>query len=251
MRLFGLIGNPLSHSFSAKYFENKFEKESISDADFRLFPIESISKLHSIIEQNPALTGLSVTIPYKLAVLPQLNHLSEEAKAIGAVNCIAIKRDGSKSELTGYNTDIHGFRASLEPHLQACHNRALILGTGGAAKAVSFVLKKKGIEFKFVSRNSENNDSLLYSQLTEKVINDNLLIINTTPLGMYPNIESFPEIPYQFLSERHFLYDLVYNPLETRFLLKGKERGAGIKNGLQMLEIQAEKSWEIWNNSNG
>lgn len=247
MRLFGLIGNPLSHSFSAKYFAKKFESENIADADYRLFPLNDISEITALIGFLTDLQGFNITIPYKLAILPYLNHITDAAKSVGAVNCVKIERNASGMILTGYNTDIYGFRESLLPVLKPFHRKALVLGTGGAAKAVCYTLHELGIEYSLVSR-SENGQTILnYSQLSQKIISDNPLIINTSPVGTYPEIEKCPDIPYQFLSSRHLLFDLVYNPSETKFLKLGSEAGAAILNGSKMLELQAEKSWEIWN----
>ena len=247
MRLFGLIGYPLSHSFSAHYFAKKFASENIQDADYRLFPLEQILEISSLIALQPNLQGFNVTIPYKVSILPYLHHISKEAEAVGAVNCVKIERGESIVKLTGYNTDIFGFRESLVPVLKSYHKKALVLGTGGAAKAVCYTLEKLGITHTQVSRTGKDVDILNYSQLDETIISDNLLIVNTTPVGMYPDTDKFPDIPYQFLGNKHLLYDLVYNPTETSFILKGREAGATVKNGLQMLELQAEKSWEIWN----
>ncbi len=247
MRLFGLIGYPLSHSFSAKYFAKKFADENVSDSEYRLFPLEDISDLHQLILHQPGLKGFNVTIPHKVAILSFLDQISAAAKAVGAVNCVKIDRDGSGIKLTGHNTDIYGFRESLVPLLKPYQQKALVLGNGGAARAVCYTLKELGIEFTLVSRKDHDADVLNYSQLSESLISANLLIINTTPVGTYPNSDKFPDIPYHFLSCSHLLYDLVYNPDETTFMLKGKKVGAVVKSGLQMLELQAEKSWEIWN----
>ncbi len=247
MRLFGLIGFPLSHSFSAKYFEKKFAEERIPDAEYRLFPLKDITELQSLIGLNPDLQGFNITIPYKVAILPYLDQISDSAKAIGAVNCVRIERLNSDIRLTGHNTDAHGFSESLVPLLKSYHRKALVLGTGGASKAVCYALQQLGITTTLVSRASHDANTLNYSQLTETKVNDNLLIINTTPVGTYPDADKFPDIPYQFLGKHHILYDLVYNPAETQFMLKGLEAGATAKNGFQMLELQAERSWEIWN----
>ncbi len=247
MRLFGLIGFPLSHSFSAGFFKKKFADENIFDAEYRLFPLTNISRLPELIEQQPDLQGFNITIPHKVEILPHLTHVSKVAFDAGAVNCVKIEREASGVKLYGFNTDIYGFRKSLLPLLKTYHYSALILGTGGAAKAVSYILLELGIGYIMVSRSSREKNVLQYSQLTEEIIKTNLLIINTTPAGMYPELDKHPDIPYQFLSSGHLLYDLIYNPSETKFLKKGKEYGAATKNGLQMLELQAEKSWEIWN----
>ncbi len=241
MRLFGLIGYPLTQSFSKKYFTEKFLKEDIGDAAYELFEIENICLLHSVLD-NKNLCGFNVTIPYKKEVISFLSSIDSEAEAIGACNCIKI----TEGKLKGFNTDAPAFEKSLLPLLKAHHKNALILGTGGASNAVSFVLKKLGIDYKFVSR-TEKPDSYTYEQLNRYIIEDNTLIINTTPLGSFPKVENAPKLPYEYLSPRHYLYDLVYNPPVTLFLQKGRERGAAIKNGYEMLVGQAELSWQIWN----
>lgn len=243
--LYGLIGYPLSHSFSKKYFKEKFEKESIPDSFYELFPLESINELPELIAGLPNLRGLNVTIPYKQAVIPFLNEIDEEAAAVGAVNTIQI-RDG---QLKGFNTDVYGFEVSLREFLKNAPKpikKALILGTGGAAKATAFVLKKMDIDYLLVSRTSTKGD-IDYKNIDEKILSDHLLIVNTTPLGMYPSIDTFPDISYHYLTETHYLYDLVYNPEVTSFMRQGAERGAKSHNGLKMLYLQAEKAWEIWN----
>jgi shikimate dehydrogenase len=247
MRLYGLIGYPLSHSFSASYFARKFADENIAGSDYQLFPIPDISGLSDLLATKPELLGFNVTIPFKIALLPYLHQLSEEAEAVGAVNCVKIERSGANVKLTGYNTDIFGFRESLLPFLKPYHKQALVLGTGGAARAVCYTLQQLGISISMVSRKADGPGIINYRQLTREAISDHLLIINTTPVGMYPNTDACPEIPYQFLTSRHVLYDLVYNPTETLFMKKGLAAGAAVSNGLRMLELQAEKSWEIWN----
>ncbi|TAL58953.1 MAG: shikimate dehydrogenase, partial [Bacteroidetes bacterium] len=243
MHTFGLIGYPLSHSFSKKYFTEKFKQAGLSDCEFLNFPIEDIDRLPDVIKDNATLCGLSITIPHKERVMELLDEVDEAAKNIGAVNCIRINRDSSSLKLTGYNTDIFGFEVSLKPLLKNHHTHALILGTGGAAKAVAYILNISKIKFRFVSRNKSN---LAYSVLNRSIVEEYSLIINTTPMGMFPNTNTCPDIPYEFLSSKHLLYDLTYNPEESLFLKKGKERGAQIKNGLEMLHLQAEKAWEIW-----
>lgn len=243
MRLFGLIGFPLSHSFSQRFFTDKFREEHIADCAYQNFPLENIDALRSVLEQHPHLEGLNVTIPYKEKVIPYLHHQSEVVKRIGACNCIKIV----KGELHGYNTDVTGFEESLRPLLQAHHRKALVLGTGGAAKAVHFVLEKLGIAFLEVSRNPLTSGQISYEQLTTAVLRDHTLIINTTPVGMYPNVDDCPPLPYAELTPRHYLFDLVYNPAKTKFLQQGEQQGAVIKNGSDMLVIQAEDSWRIWN----
>ncbi|SMO82533.1 shikimate dehydrogenase family protein [Solitalea koreensis] len=246
MKKFGLIGFPLSHSFSQKYFTEKFAKQGLTDHQYDLYPIEHAEDFLAIVKNDTNLFGLNVTIPHKLAVMPFLDSLDESAAEVGAVNVIRIDRDelGAIS-LTGFNSDVYGFQESLKPLLKPVHDHALILGTGGASKAVAFALKKLGIEFKFVSR-KKTEGSFSYNELTEEILSQYKVIVNCSPLGTYPNTEDSPAIPYQCLSTDHLLYDLVYNPAETAFLKQGKLKGAAIKNGYEMLELQAEKAWEIW-----
>ena len=246
MQLFGLIGYPLSHSFSKGYFAEKFQKEGIEGCLYNNYPIDNISLLPEIIKNNPALIGLNVTIPYKEKVLTYLDSISDEAKEIGAVNTIRIKRENERIILSGFNTDVYGFGESLKPLLEQHHTSALILGTGGASKAVKFALDKMGINFQQVSRNRSDN-SLAYEDLTSEIIEAHKIIINTTPLGTFPKVEECPPLPYQFLGSKHLLYDLVYNPAVTAFLNHGLTHHCRIKNGLEMLHLQAEKAWEIWN----
>jgi shikimate dehydrogenase len=242
MRLFGLIGYPLSHSFSKKYFTQKFIAEGIKDCSYELFPISDIHQLADVLENNPGLHGLNITLPYKQKVLGYLSHshIPEELKAC---NCIKIEKD----KLIGYNTDIIGFEKSIFPLLQSHYKKALILGNGGAAAAVQFVLKKLNIDFKIVSRELHAGSMLTYKDLTAEILSMYTLIINTTPLGTSPFIDEFPHIPYDGISPRHLLYDLIYNPEKTKFLSEGEKRGAQIFNGYKMLVIQAEESWKIWN----
>jgi len=245
MRKFGLIGYPLSHSFSKKYFTQKFEVEGIIDCEYDLYPIEEIRLLTDVL-LDPHVEGLNVTIPYKLDVLSFLSEIDEAARAIGAVNCISIQGKGSHRILKGYNTDAYGFEESLKPLLEASHNMALILGDGGAAKAVKYVLGRLNIPYLIVTR-TPSDHSILYEELTEDILQKYTLIINTTPLGMSPNVVSSPDIPYQYLTPNHLVYDLVYNPEETTFLNKARVHEATIKNGLEMLYLQAERSWYHWN----
>jgi len=246
MRLFGLIGYPLSHSFSQKYFTEKFRREGISDADYRTFPLESIKTLPELIAAYPNLEGLNVTIPYKQDVQQFLHTIDPVARAIGAVNTITINRTSGVYHLSGYNTDAAGFEKSFMSMLMPWHTRALILGTGGASKAVGYVLHKHGIPFLFVSR-SIKPQTITYEMINENVLGEHKIIINTSPVGMYPYVDNFPDLPYHLLTQSHLLYDLVYNPDETMFLKRGKEMGAHVCNGLEMLHQQAEKAWEIWN----
>jgi shikimate dehydrogenase len=246
MKLFGLIGYPLSHSFSAGYFSEKFRKEGITDFQYLNFPLQDLSAFSELVRTHPELLGLNVTIPYKEKIIAYIDKLDPVAEKIGAVNTLKFIHDGSHKTITGYNTDYWGFRNSLLPLINPSHKNALILGTGGASKAVSFVLKELGINYIFVSRNPEEGE-LGYHDLCISVIKKHLLIINTTPLGTFPDINSFPDIPYDLLTTDHVLYDLVYNPPETEFLRLGLQKGAHCINGQRMLELQAEKSWEIWN----
>jgi shikimate dehydrogenase len=243
MRLFGLIGYPLSHSFSQKYFEEKFKREGITDCGYELFSLKSMDDLKEILKENANLEGINVTIPYKQQVLPYLYSLSGILREIKACNCIKI----IEGKLFGYNTDVIGFEKSLLPLLKPWHKKALILGNGGATAAVIFVLKKLNIDFDIVSRSLHADSTLCYKDLGEQVMKKSLLIINTTPLGMYPQADQYPDIPYEFITSKHLLYDLIYNPAKTSFLQKGENRGATIKNGEEMLELQAEESWRIWN----
>ncbi|MBB2146053.1 shikimate dehydrogenase [Pedobacter sp. LMG 31464] len=246
MRTFGLIGFPLSHSFSKKFFSEKFENEKIGDCSYELFPIEKADEMMELIQKNPSLRGLNVTIPHKVNIIPFLNEIDNAAKEIGAVNCISINQSGNQPKLKGYNTDAYGFSESLKPLLEKHHQKALIFGDGGAAKAVKYVLNQLQIPYLVVVRNPAPN-AILYSAITEEILNEYTVLINTTPLGMSPNLDSYPPIPYQFLTTQHLAYDLVYNPEETEFLKRTKNQGAKIKNGLEMLYLQAERSWYIWN----
>ena len=244
MKQFGLIGYPLSHSFSKKYFSEKFTKESIKGCDYELFELPSLKDFRQWIEGLKDLNGLNVTIPYKQEVIPFLDRLDDKAKAIGAVNVIKKENDGT---FTGYNSDYYGFKLSLEQFLgNTKPSKALVLGTGGASKAVVVALQDMGIVPQYVSRTA-GNGAIAYDELTPTIITTHTLIINTSPVGMYPDLEQCPAIPYEQLGSGHYLYDLVYNPSETLFMKKGLEKGAKAKNGLDMLVLQAEKAWEIWN----
>jgi shikimate dehydrogenase len=244
MKTYGIIGYPLTHSFSQKYFTEKIEREGVVDAVFNTFPLTTIEDLPALLGNNPSLKGLAVTIPYKEKVLQYVTHLSEEVKQIGAANCIKV----GENALTAYNTDIIGFEKSFVKKLQTQHKKALVLGTGGASKAVQYVLKKLSIEFLIVSRNKHATENCIrYNQLKDAVIAEYNIIINTTPLGMSPDENTCPDIPYHLLTTNHYLYDLVYAPAKTLFLQKGEEQGAVIENGFEMLIIQAEENWRIWN----
>jgi shikimate dehydrogenase len=244
MAAYGIIGFPLTHSFSKQYFTEKIEREGITDAAFYEFPLIQISDFPFLLKNNPSLKGLAVTIPYKEQVLKYIAHLSEEVKEIGAANCIRIR----DNELTAFNTDITGFEKSFVKKLGRHHKKALILGSGGSSKAVQYVLKKLGIGFLVVSRNENSADDFVpYYSITEKISSDYNIIINCTPLGMSPGENTCPDIHYEDLTPNHYLYDLVYNPLKTLFLQKGEEQGAIIENGYEMLIIQAEENWKRWN----
>jgi shikimate dehydrogenase len=259
MKHYGLIGYPLTHSFSKKYFTEKFEKEHIFDSIYDLFPIEHIHDLPAVLKANPDLCGLNVTVPHKIGVLKYLDWVEADAKNAGAVNCIRISAEspveaafsgelgikGHDFRLEGFNTDIYGFEMSLTPLLKNHHDQALVLGDGGAARAVKCVLENLGINFRIVTRKPLGNN-LLFKDLKPHHIKQHTLIINTTPLGTSPNVDECPPIPYPAITEDHLLYDLVYNPEKTLFLKKGEEQGATIKNGYEMLILQAEKGWEIW-----
>jgi shikimate dehydrogenase len=242
MRKFGLIGYPLGHSFSKKYFTEKFRQESIGDCQYSNFEIESIQKVTALFS-DPELEGLNVTIPYKEQVIPFLHKQDRVVIETGACNCVRIQG----GLLTGYNTDVTGFEKSLEEKLTAKDIRALILGTGGSSKAAAWVLRKKGIGFKLVSRNKSGENQLGYDELNREILETHSLIINSTPLGMSPKTNACPPIPYEWLGTEHYLFDLIYNPEETLFLQKGASAGARTKNGSDMLAIQAEASWQIWN----
>ncbi|MDD4920901.1 MAG: shikimate dehydrogenase [Bacteroidales bacterium] len=262
MKQFGLLGYPLSHSFSRGYFAEKFKRENL-DARYENFAIASIEQLPQLITENPQLEGLNVTIPYKQAVIPYLDILDPEAEAMGAVNTIRIERSGNqKPRLVGYNSDLIGFRESIRPYVENLRKRsqicfqektfegftlkALILGTGGASKAVEYGLKQLGVEPLFVSRTPEPG-RITYENLGSPYYEEYHIIVNTTPLGMFPNVQTFPPIDYLSIGPKHLLFDAVYNPEKTLFLKKGETQGATIKNGLEMLHLQAEASWKIWN----
>lgn len=242
MRLYGLLGYPLTHSFSQNYFAKKFEAESVQDARYENFSFASIDDLETQLFQKNNLCGFNITIPYKKTILPFLHEQTEPVKEMGACNCVHIK-DGKR---IGYNTDIIGFAHSLKPFIRKHHTHALILGTGGAAAAVEYVLRKAGIFYQFVSR-AKSETTITYEELSETIMQQYLLIINTSPVGQYPNIDEAPHLPYQYIGANHHLFDLIYNPVETKFLQLGREQGASTQNGQEMLVIQAEESWRIWN----
>jgi shikimate dehydrogenase len=245
MKKFGLIGFPLGHSFSVPYFQKKFEENGI-DAVYENFPMEDIAGFDSLIERESELEGLNVTVPYKEQVIPFLDVLSKTARQIQAVNTIRVCRRDGRLALIGHNTDVIGFKRSLMEHLKDHHSSALVLGTGGSSKAVLFVLEELGIKYIQVSRTKGEGLST-YGDLTSDLIKATPLIINTTPLGMHPQTDTYPDIPYSSITSNHLLFDLVYNPAETRFLALGREQGAAVVNGYDMLVYQAEGSWDRWN----
>lgn len=242
MKLYGLIGKTLKHSFSKNYFTKKFAAEGLTDYAYENFELPDIAHIQNILTTHPNIQGLNVTIPYKEAVLPHLHQQNDIVQNIHACNCIKVVN----GKLHGYNTDVIGFKQSLLQHLQPHHTRALILGTGGAAKAVQYALTQLSIEYKIVSRQGKEN-VITYNAIDQTLLQQYTLIINTTPVGMYPHMEEAPPLPYQYITPQHFLFDLIYNPPITQFLQLGKDKGATICNGQDMLVLQAEESWRIWN----
>ena len=245
MDKYGLIGYPLGHSFSINYFNQKFADEGIN-AKYMNFEIPSIDALAEVLDSNPELKGLNVTIPYKQKVMEFLDQISPEARAIGAVNVIRVTHEGKDIKLKGFNSDVIGFTQSIEPMLEPYHKKALILGTGGASKAIDYGLKSLGLETVFVSR-YRRPETICYEDITPDVVKEYNVIVNCTPLGMFPKTEECPLLPYEAMDEKNILYDLIYNPDETLFMKMGAERGASVKNGLEMLLLQAFASWEFWN----
>lgn len=242
MAKFGLIGKNIDYSFSRSYFANKFQNEGLEHT-YENFDIENITQFQDVIKNTKNLRGLNVTIPYKETIIPFLDKLDKKAKQIGAVNTIKVTKKG---KLKGYNTDYYGFSKSIEPYLKSQHKKALILGTGGASKAIAFALERLGITYSFVSRSISDKAAYSYDSLSENDIDTHQIIINCTPLGTHPNTNVCPDIPYDAITEDHLLYDLIYNPEETKFLTIGKIKGATVSNGYNMLELQAEKAWKIW-----
>ena len=241
MRQFGLIGRNISYSFSKSYFAEKFKNENIVDAVYNVFDLQQIDEVEKVFATE-GLVGFNVTIPYKQEIIPFLDELSPEAKKIGAVNTVLIKN----GKRIGHNTDCYGFQHSISPLLEAHHKKALVLGNGGAAKAVFYILDELNIEYKIVSRNPTKNQ-LSYEDLNEEIVTEFQILINCSPVGTFPNVENAPLLPYQFITNKHLLYDLIYNPAVTKFLENGQHNGAKIKNGHEMLVLQAEKAWKIWN----
>lgn len=242
MKLYGLIGNPLKHSFSKSYFAEKFTKEKIENCQYENFELETIQLLPTILKVHANLHGLNVTIPYKKEVLPFLHFKNTVVETVGACNCIKIEQN----KLYGYNTDVSGFKKSLQTFLKPHHQKALVLGTGGSSGAVQYALHELGIDYKLISRRKADK-AITYEELNAAILKTHNVIINTTPLGMFPKTDAAPVIPYQLLDSRHFLFDLIYNPEKTIFLQRGEAQGATIANGYEMLLLQAEESWKIWN----
>lgn len=247
MEIYGIIGNKLDHSFSPNYFWNKFRKLGI-EADYLKFELNEIAELPLLISDVKNLSGLNVTVPFKEKVIPFIDDLSDDAQSVGAVNTLKILRLTDGVKIKGYNTDVIGFRKTLDPLILKRKNlQALVLGSGGSAKAVAYVLMQLDIPYQLVSR-KPGNAQLSYASLNQKIVSEHKLIINTTPCGMFPDIHTFPDIPYHFLTRKHVLYDLVYNPEMSQFLLKGQKQNVIVENGLKMLYVQAEASWKIWQN---
>ncbi|MBO4611784.1 MAG: shikimate dehydrogenase [Bacteroidaceae bacterium] len=248
MNKYGLIGYPLGHSFSKRFFTEKFAREGI-DACYDNYEIEDAQMLLDVVRQNPELRGLNCTIPHKQAIMPLLDSISQEAREIGAVNVIRIRRNETGAPtLEGFNSDVVGFRESIKPLLEHKHRKALVLGTGGASKAICYALTQLGLEWKLVSR-SKRGDNFTYDELTADILRQYTVIVNCSPVGMHPHTDEAPQLPYEAIGPQHLLFDLIYNPTETLFLKRGRERGAVTKNGLEMLELQALESWRIWNST--
>lgn len=247
MKQFGLIGKKLAHSFSKNYFTEKFKQQQLNNYTYQNFEIANINEFPTLLKNNPDLIGLNVTIPYKETIIPFLDDIDETAQKIGAINTIKINKKTGKTK--GFNTDYYGFKQSIKPFLESQHQRALILGTGGASKAVKYVLDELGISTVYVSRNPTNENQLAYNEIDKNILQTHLLIINTTPLGMFPNETEKPPLEYQYLTPQHLLVDLIYNPTETLFLKEGKKQNTQLLNGLSMLKLQAEKAWDIWNSN--
>ena len=247
INIYGLIGRPLGHSFSREFFTRKFERENIN-AEYLNFELPDIGDLMEMIAEYPRLKGFNVTIPYKQAVIPYLDSLNETAEGVGAVNVVKIIRDdaGEILEMNGYNSDVIGFRESIRPLLKSCHDNALVLGTGGASKAVVYALKQMGLNVTLVSR-THSDEAISYGELTPEIMAAHKVVVNTTPLGMYPEVDACPDIPYDLITEEHVCFDLVYNPGETLFMKLAATHGATVKNGLEMLHLQALEAWRIWN----
>lgn len=249
MKIYGLIGYPLSHSFSKDYFNNKFKEENITDSYYELFPLNSIDELPALLKREPQIRGLNVTIPYKQSVMNYLDEVSDVSQQIKAVNTISIRQSGSRKILTGHNTDVDGFKRSYKKSIGSIKSGAIILGTGGASRAVQFVLDNLYVDYIVVSRKPSAAEQISYEEISKETFQKYSLIINATPCGMFPDTSSYPKIPYMYLTSENILFDLIYNPGETTFLRLGREKGAKVINGMAMLRYQAERSWDIWNNA--
>jgi shikimate dehydrogenase len=247
MKIYGLIGYPLSHSFSATYFNDKFHIEKIDGCLYLNFPIETIEELTQLVSEYKDLKGLNVTIPYKEQVIKYLDKIDDTARSIGAVNTIKIKRIKDSIKLSGYNTDAYGFEQSILPHLEGIHKKAVILGTGGASKAIAYVFDRLQIKYIFVSRNPRMDNHISYPSLSSRLMDEYRIIVNTSPVGSFPDVDRCPDIPYKYITGKHLVYDLIYNPEISKLLEKASGRGAKVINGLLMLHLQADKAWEIWN----
>lgn len=248
MKTFGLIGYRLGYSFSKKFFSEKFEKGGLSEYEYVNFELDSIDEFPNIFEKNPNISGLNCTIPYKQQIMKYMDSIDSEAAEVGAVNTVKVIRENGVMKLVGYNSDVYGFENSLKPMLGKKHQKALILGTGGASKAIKYILTKLGIDYVSASIEEQLYEKeIRYSEIDEQLIQECLIVINATPLGTFPKVDNCPDIPYQFITSSHVLFDLVYNPEITMFMKKGLEKGASVKNGLEMLHLQAIRSWEIWN----
>ncbi|RKD90545.1 shikimate dehydrogenase family protein [Mangrovibacterium diazotrophicum] len=248
MKTYGLIGYRLGYSFSKGFFTEKFEKENLQEHEYVNFELDTIDEFPGIFEKNDHIAGLNCTIPYKQQIMPFLDEIDEEAATVGAINTVKIIRSEAGVKLKGFNTDIYGFENSLKPMLSEKHKKALILGTGGASKAIKYILKKLGLSYVSASiEETLNEGEIRYEEINEDLLKEYLVVINATPLGTFPKVENCANIPYEFLTSDHVLFDLVYNPEETLFMKKGKAQGAAVKNGLEMLHLQAIKAWEIWN----
>ncbi len=248
MKTYGLIGYRLGYSFSKGFFTGKFEDEGLKEHEYVNFELDTIDEFPSIFEKNSQIAGLNCTIPYKQQIMAYMDEIDEEATKVGAINTVKIMRSDRGVKLKGFNTDVYGFENSLKPMLNEKHKKALILGTGGASKAIKYILEKLDIDY--VSASIEEKlfeKEIRYEQIDEALLKESLIVINATPLGTFPKVDTCPDIPYDCLTDHHVLFDLVYNPEETLFMKKGKTQGASVKNGLEMLHLQAIKAWEIWN----
>ncbi len=246
MNVYGIIGYPLSHSYSPGFYSEKIKNESIPNTEYKTFPLNDINKFKPLVHDNKDIKGLNVTSPYKETIIKYLNEIDKDSKFIGAVNTISIERSANGPYLKGYNTDAYGFEKSIKPYLQPHHKNALIIGSGGAAKAVEFVFKKLGVSYEIVTRRPLKAHHIIYWAVNRQIIEKNLILVNATPLGMHPGIMDYPLIPYEYITPDHIMFDLIYNPPTTRFLEFGEKAGATVINGMQMFKIQANRSWEIW-----